>query len=297
MMRTSAITRIIIWSVVAALLIGVLLCGIFNWSFMGLRFQIPSSFGFGSFSYGYENAESYTIGGGEVSPELVQELDIHWVAGGEVKVIPYDGEKITFSETSYGELKEDEQMRYLVRDGKLIIQYMGKTRLFGFFTGVNTSKTLEVKVPSGKQFKKMDVESVSAPVRIEEMTAEKLEISSTSGDISALGCTAQSLRAENVSGRIDMSSRIREIRANTVSGDVSLQSELTPENIKVDTVSGSVRMALPEKDGFSVNYDTVSGHMNCEFPTTGDRDEFDYLNGGPEYKIDTVSGSVSIVKN
>ena len=63
------------------------------------------------------------------------------------------------------------------------------------------------------------------------------------------------------------------------------------EEISADTVSGAVEIILPENDGFTLSYDTVSGSTRNDFAMKNDQ----YGNGGIELNINTVSGSLDII--
>lgn len=298
-MKTSAIIRIVAGSITAVLLTAILLCGIYGWPFMGIHLDWPDSFGFGDFSYGYEDAESYQVGAGKAGPEEIREIEIHWDAGGKVNLIADDVAQIEFSEESEEALKEEERMRYLIKDGKLMIQYHGAVKLSGFFMkGLQTNKTLTVKIPAQlqQQLSQVEVESVEAPIYLNGIHPEKLVLSSTSGEIVAEECQADYMVADSVSGKIQLKSDFQSIQCSNVSGLIDVQTQTTPERMEMDTVEGDVRVSLPDQDGFIIDFETVSGEMDCQLPTTGNKTEFQYLDGGAVYRISTVSGNTTIAK-
>ncbi|MBS7402051.1 MAG: hypothetical protein ACI3UZ_00955 [Oscillospiraceae bacterium] len=51
---------------------------------------------------------------------------------------------------------------------------------------------------------------------------------------------------------------------------------------------------MPEKAGFSLNYDTVSGDFNSELSCTGKNGRYICGDGTGKYYIDTSSGDVYI---
>ena len=275
-MKSSAIVRIVAWSIIAVLLTGVLLCGIYGWPFMGLRFNWPSSFKFGSFAYGYADADSYSVGAGQADPKLIQEMEVYWDAGGKVEIEVYDGDKIRFDEKSAGELKENEQMRYRVKDGKLTIRYMGSTN----------------------RINRLKVESVSAPIEISGLYTDNLELHNVSGNIEVEGTLASNVFTETVSGTVSLSGRFAtSVQSSSVSGSVVIDSVSCPEQFYADTVRGEIELKIPTMEGFTARYQTVSGSVNCEFKTISGKDTFTYQDGERQLKLETVSGDISIRKH
>ncbi|MPN19450.1 hypothetical protein SDC9_166819 [bioreactor metagenome] len=62
------------------------------------------------------------------------------------------------------------------------------------------------------------------------------------------------------------------------------------EKISVDTVSGSVEIILPENNGFTLSYDTVSGSTNNDFAMKNNQ----YKGGDIAIDVNTVSGSLDL---
>ncbi len=141
-MKTSAVIRIITWSVVAVLLLALLLAGLTG----GLT-RLFGSWGWdwdwNWGGYSYSNSERYSAGSGSVSMQGIEDIQIDWTSG-EVIVKTHEGSDITFSETgNYSD--EDLKMHYLVEDGKLTIRYSASGMGWNIFNNIN--KKLEVNLP------------------------------------------------------------------------------------------------------------------------------------------------------
>lgn len=101
-----------------------------------------------------------------VSAEGISSLDIAWIAGG-VDITPYNGEVISFSETSREDLSARSALRYGVEDGTLYIQYCRSD------ANDLPAKELTVLVPESlaSGLGELSVSSISAAVDISGLEA------------------------------------------------------------------------------------------------------------------------------
>ena len=116
---------------------------------------------------------------------------------------------------------------------------------------------------------------VSAEVDVEAVAADRVEFTSVSGHVQA------DLR------------RALQVKADSVSGRVNLCFGSAPEAIDVDSVSGDVTLALPRSSGFTAGVDSVSGSVRGDFPMESlGKGRYVGGNGECDIDVDTVSGSV-----
>ncbi len=157
-----------------------------------------------------------------------------------------------------------------------------------------------------------NVDSTSARLQMQNITTSTLEMQSTSGDINASGIVEKSFGADTTSANITFTGATGIFDANTVSGTVQATVE-TPRELSVDTASGSVKLAvkdasqlktvqantisggvtiqLPENDGFTLSFDSISGKLNNQsFEMLGDK----HGNGHIDINVDTASGSLNL---
>jgi DUF4097 and DUF4098 domain-containing protein YvlB len=95
-------------------------------------------------------------------------------------------------------------------------------------------------------------------------------------------------------GRVTVYGSVSDITANTTSGDVEIDADPCPGRVEVDTVSGSVRLTLPPECSFTLDFDTVSGDLDCGFPVVMRDGEYTCGGGTAKFDVDTTSGSVHI---
>lgn len=308
-MRKSARNRIIIWSIVSVLLIGVLTMGIIGArNFNGLNFRL--------FSFSDIDVEKMSTGNAEFDEDEVKSIDINWTSGA-VKIKNSDTDKVEISENT-SDKNEDNAMRWSLDGGKLKI-YENKNIFgfnlfnFGLFDG-NHAKTLTVTLPKDILFDDFDISAASADVSAENINSDSLDIETASGkiavdnfegnsaDINSVSgaiefsaSSASSVEAEAVSGECTVSGKIDEIDASSVSGSLNLNVGKNNRKINAETVSGSVNIKTNcDKSGFTANHSSVSGGFNSDFAGVTKDGRFVYGSGKAEYNISTVSGNIEI---
>lgn len=302
-MNKNAIARIIIWSLTALLLVAALLAG--------LTFGPDFSFNFGTTHY--KDADNYNVGAASVAGEINQ-IEINWI-NGSVEIEPYDGDTLEAFETKVSNI--DNEMRYLVKDGKLIIQFE-KSGL-KWRMGRREDKDLTVKIPKGllEVMKSLSVDGAAAKISISGLTlSDELEIDNVSGDIALTGiktdtldidCVSSKLTAKDVtagefkfnsvSGGAVLQGDFSDIDADTTSGSIKLVSGIMPERIEFDAVSGGCNLYLPQSGGFTAKLDSVSGNLDTDFPVVKKHKAYIYGSGYSKFDFDTVSGNINISIN
>lgn len=289
--------RIILYAFIALLLTGVLLWGIggnHNMNFFSFNL-------FGNSGLTYNDGD-YMVGDGEVDKNDVDSIQVDWLAG-NVTVVPYEegntnSDVVTFSEESNTQLDEDYEMRYKVEDGVLKIMFAkSNVKFIGIFKSLN--KDLTIQLPADITLSDVTIDTVSANINIENIKASnQFDLETVSGNIEGANITANNIDAETVSGKIRWTDgSFQSVDAESVSGAINASFAAMPSDIKVETVSGSMTLGLPENEGFKVDYDKVSGDFDCEFNVKINKNMAMYKNGVNKIKMNTVSGDMNILAN
>ena len=290
-MKTSAIIRIAIYAFIAILLTGILAWGIRG---DGLFGGIPfNGIVIGGNNYMSYDDNNYNIGGGNIDAAGIDQVQVDWIAG-NVNVRPTDGNQIVLTETSSKDLSEKYQVHWLVQDGALKVKFAeSRVHFTGIFKSLNKELTLEI--PRDLALSLLDVETVSGGVNVGEITADTVDLETVSGSINANGAAMSDFSAETVSGAIKGSvSPTGNASMESVSGRIDLAFGLMPRNIDAETVSGAIALALPENDGFRVDYEKVSGNFNCDFEVKLLKNAAIYKNGQNRINLSSVSGNLNI---
>lgn len=291
--------RLVIWGVIAAVLICVLVLGLTG------HINILGFFSINGSTW-YPNSELYSVGGGSASVSEVSAVELNWTAG-DVTIRPYGGEDIKFSETSSYDINRDEEMRYLIKNGKLTIQYCAP----GIRNAPN--KSLTVYVPEDYAPDEIIIDAVSASIDAESISADKIILEAVSGSITASGIKSGAISLETVSGSIDASDCIADklttesvsgstgvegefiaINSESVSGSITVSPGKAVLEVSAETVSGGVRVELSENAGFTVVYDSISGDFSCDFPVITNKNKAVCGDGEMLIKLETISGNIKI---
>ncbi len=298
-MKQNAIIRIVIFSVVAVLLIGLLITGI-------LFARIPFLF----FGHRAEtHTDSYVqsvdgndggdriIGGtvanaGSVAADQVSDLEIQWV-GGSVTIVPGDTEKIEFSETG----NDRKPMVWKQAGNKLLIQFSEHPhRVYFGYPFNDYSKDLVITVPKDWAARELKIDSVSADVNVSDLTITEVDMNSVSGAADFENCVVADYTGESVSGDVKFSGSLGKLDCNTVSGDCTIVTNQVPSEVSMECVSGDVDLTMPENSGFTVTLDSATGDLNSDFPVTKQGRSYSYGDGSCKIDVAGVSGNISIRK-
>ena len=149
----------------------------------------------------------------------------------------------------------------------------------------------------------LDAGTVSGTLTLEDCSAERLCAHSVSGTNLCKGFAAEKAELTTVSGSLNAHGNAEKFKVNTVSGSASLMVDQCPEKANMHSVSGSLKIRLPEDAGFTADYSSSSGGFRCEFPAqiTPDRKhkkrgQAVFGNGECKIELHTTSGSMSILK-
>ena len=316
-------TRIIVLTACVLILAGFIFCGIaiargadirqmlrdgdFSINTAELNMDLGISVADGQFG----GDSGYTVcakGEESFSAASVERLDIGWIAG-SVEISAYDGEEIKVTESASRVLAENEKLRWKLDNGVLRLRYCAPGTcnmqakaltvlipeslcLEGLEADVISAElTLNALSVSGE----VNFDSVSGGVRARRLVCERLTISTVSGEAEIEG-GMESLRYSSTSGgmRADGLPEGCAVETDTVSGNMELRFDGCPGDIEADSTSGSVTVYLPGDVGFELDYDSVSGDLDCDFPSLRE-----VYGGSVMFSMDvsTTSGDLDIRKN
>ena len=260
----------------------------------------------------YDNEELYTVGDGVIN-DKIDRVEIDWIRG-DIKIEYHSLENIRFTESPDKDVDDDMIMRYRVEGSTLKIKFSAS----GEWNFNNIKKDLTLYLPSDLSLSELDINTTASVVTLRELNIEDLtmdtvsasvmldncnitseiEIETVSGNIHIDAEAIPSLTIETVSGRMNITAdTIEELDIETTSGSVLLDCSEGIEKMDISAVSGEVDLSLPENSAFTVRFDTVSGKLTSTLPFTQDGDAYHVNGGGNGYKIDTVSGDVTITKS
>ncbi len=251
----------------------------------------------------YTNSE--TLDPAEVP---VSSLEVSWVDGPVTIGHSPDG-LIHITEKAHKAIDEGDRMDVSVKSGRLTVrwdsQWFRRWINLGFF-GRN-DKALEVLLPGelAAGLEEVSVSNTSGEITAEDLGADLMAVSSTSGDIGLKACTAeQGLSVDTVSGDIELEAvtggerlgvhttsgsveleqaysqelslgttsgscqvegRAEKLHMSSVSGKLEAELESVPEEARMEAVSGQLTLKLPKSAEFIAHYSSVSGNFSTDF--------------------------------
>ena len=255
---------------------------------------------------------------GDTEGDGVHSLVISWVDG-QVELVPWEGSELRVTETANRPMREDEQMSQTLENGVLTVEWTRKRRRIG---PLNLRKRLVVEIPAGVALRRVEVNSVSAPVRLEgtaasgeltattvsgklkgfDLAAPTLALSTVSGKLEAQGFAGDTVSLNTVSGKLEAHGSAPSLKAETVSGRIELGLEDLPQDLHANTVSGRIEttLLLPPEDprGFTVEYESLSGTFECDFPLIGELKKHHgkavFGDGSARISLETTSGKIEL---
>jgi len=127
-----------------------------------------------------------------------------------------------------------------------------------------------------------------------------INVKSTSGDSTFKNVKTASLTANHISGDFNFYGEAGKVNIKTTSGDVKIENAVLPLSADLYSVSGDIKMSIPENDGFNVKYKKISGSIKSDFEIMTSLNNRNgtgiYKNGGPEFNLETTSGDIKILK-
>ena len=321
MSKTGWIILIVCLCLALCICAGLFLAGRIVSSFTGSQTQVDTN--------SYKNLKNPYSSDGTYVVEMdnLKELTVDWISG-SVKIELTDENVIRIRETADTVISEKDALRYGVSGSKLRIQACKKNH-----RGKLPKKDLVVSLPrsladalhvckfdtvsasvsaAGLRLDELEVNTVSGKVALSAMIVDEVGIDSVSGSVALLDSQAESLRIDSVSGKINVAGDMkkvktssvsgsmaydldscRDIRANTVSGMVLLALRETPHELKIDTTSGEVNIALPTDASCTINLDTMSGKLYLNDTAIADK-RLTLGEGSAEFDINSMSGNVCI---
>lgn len=304
-MRNLRIVQIAAWSVVAALLTGILVLGIAR--------------GGGLYRYGFDF--DFTPAGKQVLTQSaaaagVDTVDVG-VASADV-VFRTGGNEIQVA--CYGpDGKDDDE--YSVTQSGSELRVRQKVQVFSFHwfewgarrveitlpeswhgSLAVSSASGDVRLPGGTQLSDVNVTLASGDVSAvpdAPVAAEDVKISSVSGDLNLGGLSCKTFSLESTSGDVRVASLSGQGQLHSVSGDIGVDSLTRMDGaVSVGSVSGDIRIGLGQGVGAQVTAKSLSGDVSVSggLSLSGAHSASGELGSAPfePLSLSTTSGDIRI---
>lgn len=217
-MKSNAIARIVLYSLLILLLVGVLCVGLFADLFTIHGGSVTTT--------STTSGETVSLNASEVS-----KIKIDWAAG-DITIVTADTDTISFCES--GEISEKYTMTYACKDGTLEIDYAKSSVTVGF--GSIPSKDLTITVPQDWVCQELELDGAALEVEINGLTVREFDIDGASNEITFTGS-------------------FEILECDGAACELTLNCLEKPQKIDLDGASVEMTLCLPEDCGFLVQMD------------------------------------------
>ena len=175
----------------------------------------------------------------------------------------------------------------------------------------------DIDVDMNLEVGQLSIKTTSGDAQVNGADFQELLFKSASGDLDTGDLRGGSVQAETASGDVQLSGSFVSVRANTASGDVSLEGEAQelqfgsvsgdveldlrqiPRQLTMSSKSGDCELTMPGNEGFTLQFSTVSGELDSDFPLVGPigtrSGEAIYLDGGGRtFRVSSISGDITL---
>lgn len=274
-----------------------------------------------SFSLGYskdrggfffEKGQSQPVEGTVLPSEAVKAIDIK-LGNGDVDLRLSDdaqGDITLDGDTEQLELRLSESGVLSIRPGKTATSSfffvrglaaadirLTLPRRYWEFIQISTTNG-DVTVDRGLEAGRLAVRTVNGDLELDRALCGEVVFKSVSGDLDARDM-ASAIQAETMSGDLEVSGSVQSVKLATASGDVTVDSAAVPQSMELRSKSGDCEVSFPGGEGFTLQFETISGDLRSDFPLVGPigsrSGEAIYLDGGQRsYRMASVSGDLTL---
>ncbi|MBQ9150980.1 MAG: hypothetical protein IJX72_01925 [Clostridia bacterium] len=280
----SAVTRIVIWSVVLCILVGLFALGmIFGSKGTFARINLGG--------YRYDDS-GFSVGNG-TSNEQITDISVDWIAG-SVTVVAAEGDEISVSEDYRGE-DQNLALRWKITDGRLTVKY----RAPAWLANPSVDKNLTIAIPASMMGSLGDVEIDGVDCDVDfNGNADELSLDVVDGDLTVRGDIGE-LDVDAVDGNVIFRGGVRKADVDCVDATVVMYLDMAAE-LNFDQVDGDVTLYLSDGiSGFSAEIDSVGGGIEIEgfdSVTTQGRKSARWGDGSLRICVDGVGAQLKIEK-
>ncbi len=321
-MRTNAIIRILIWSIVILVLIGILIAGLSLGGVLSVSHHFeteqlvrpvtePTGMEFepapiheplltdpleaeSTISTSPTTVMESEDGKTGFSASEISNISIDWVSG-YIVIETGNSDQIRIWEE--GNTEEKYAMSITQKRDTLNISFFEENQMKTFLFGIhkNLSKSLTIQVPKDWVGQELEIDAASANVEVYDQTFQEVEIDGASGTCLFENCTVQELDLDTASGDVEFRGSLRTLDFDAASASFIGTLTNVPTQIDMDSASGNLCLTLPKDAGFSVKMDGgLRSDFSSDFPTTQKGGKYICGNGQCRIEVDAMSGDVLI---
>lgn len=287
-MKTNAIVRIVLFSIVIFLLLSLLI------TFLLVDIYIADGKVHVDSSANME--EPFGMVNRGVASDQVRNIEIEWAAG-SISIQPDDS--IADIEIYEFAQPDCEYQMVCKQSGQTLkIQYSKDSIEFpSFGVTADASKELVIKVPVDWVCNSLEIDAASASVTVSDLTIYEFDFDGASGDCNVTNCNVNEMDIDTASGNVTFVGTLDMLDCSAASADCSITVMNNPTTIDVDAASGDLELILPENAGFTCHMDTMSGEFESDFEVSTNKGVYVHGDGSCQINVSAMSGDVCIYKD
>ena len=112
------------------------------------------------------------------------------------------------------------------------------------------------------------IRTANGSIRLEGLSLSEIDVASANGSIKVLECSGEKLKVKTVNGAVTFEGTMPHLACSTTNGSVTVANRIDAGDIRLSTVNGALRLALPaEQDsGISLEARSVSSRLSVSHP-------------------------------
>jgi len=289
-MSKNAVLRIVLWSLVLVILVGILVMGLGAFRIFN-RSDEPD---LQHYERGITTDGTFCC---EFAAEDIRKLEIEWVSGDIILQSDDTADTVRVLEEYTADTKN--QLVYKRSGNTLTIQFCEDSisfPSFGFNYSGDINKDLTILVPSDWICEELEIVTASANLLIRDVTIREVDFDGASGTCDFVNCTVDNLDIDTASGDVRFQGVLESLNFDAASASFYGELQNTPRHMEVDGASGDLELFLPEDSGFSVSVDGLSCKFSSDFPFEMKNGYYVHGDGSCKIDVDGMSSNVSIYK-
>lgn len=159
---------------------------------------------------------------------------------------------------------------------------------------VNTA-TADITMKDIRNTDYLSLNSYSGSVCASNIDQTNISVNNVNGEINLSNSNAGNITVNTVSGKTDLNGDFEEITFDSVSGDLYYSTNSSSNYLtSINTVSGNAYLTLPESYGFTLDNSSISGSVVSKLKGKNTDYGYAYGNESAEIEFNSVSGSITL---
>ncbi|MEK3919279.1 MULTISPECIES: DUF4097 family beta strand repeat-containing protein [Paenibacillus] len=240
--------------------------------------------------------------------QSIQDIQLNWLSG-DIRVLPSVDELIHVMQYADACFSKRRLLQVNIRGDTLSIVDGRKRR---GLVGINIGRTaLEIQLPA-RVFDRILLNSTGGQLRLNRLLAtrcqckitsgsvdlsgrmEELELSAVASVVKAQHLSADKLNLQSSSAKIDILGEFRHLQINTTGRGLNMDCLKMPERLHSVSTGAKAVVSIPDNEGFQIILKERSGVFKSEFdltPLHEDSNDLIHKSGKSEFHVDIRGGA------